>query len=70
MSDIFISYRRDGNTSDAYFIHDVLERRGFDVFLDRELRSGRFDQALERQIDSSKDVFGHPELGLPGSVLE
>ena len=40
MSDVFISYRRETSTSDAYFVHDGLERRGYDVFLDRELRSG------------------------------
>ena len=57
MSNIFISYRRDSSTSDAYFIHDGLERRGFDVFLDRELRSGPFDTALKRRIDSSTDVL-------------
>lgn len=53
---VFISYRRRGGAADAQLLADKLTHRGFNVFLDlKSLRSGRFDEALEKQIHDAKD---------------
>jgi hypothetical protein len=58
MSDIFISYRREGGADLARVIRCKLEERGYRVFLDvDDLRSGAFNTALFKQIDSSTDVL-------------
>jgi len=55
---VFISYRRDGGAEMARLIRDGLQQRGFSVFMDVEdLKSGRFDVALLKEIDSSTDVI-------------
>ena len=58
MSDIFISYRREGGADLARVIRLKLEERGYRVFLDvDDLRSGPFNTALFKQIDLSSDVL-------------
>lgn len=54
---IFISYRRDGGSDISHSLYDHLKKRNYSVFLDREeLRAGRFDRTLEREIEGC-DVF-------------
>jgi len=54
---VFISYRRDGGAEMARLIRDSLRQRGYRVFMDVEdLRSGPFNIALLREIESSTDV--------------
>lgn len=56
MADIFISYRRDGGESLAHLVHDRLQTCDYDVFLDVEsLRSGKFNEALYREIELCTD---------------
>ncbi len=56
--DAFISYRRDGGADVARLVHDSLERRGLQVFLDREgLKEGRFDSNLCKNIDNSPNFL-------------
>lgn len=56
--DVFVSYRRDGGSALAQVIRNALAARGYRVFLDvRELRSGRFDEALKRTIESTPDFI-------------
>lgn len=57
--DIFISYRRkEGGFETANLIHDRLTQAGYKVFMDIEnLRSGKFNEQLYRQIDNCKDVI-------------
>ena len=53
MADIFISYRRDGGDMAAMHIYQALKERGYDLFYDVEvLRSGKFNEALLKQIQS------------------
>jgi hypothetical protein len=55
--DVFISYRRDGGEHLAGRIKDALKSRGFSVFMDVEdLKSGKFDLALLREIEAATDV--------------
>lgn len=55
---IFISYRRDGGSDLARSLSSELERRGYSVFLDVEdLRSGPFNTALLREIESCSDFI-------------
>lgn len=56
--DVFISYRRDGGSALAQVIRNSLTAHGYNVFLDvRELRSGRFDEALKKTIESTPDFL-------------
>lgn len=58
MADIFISYRRDGGDMTAMHIYQALKERGYDLFYDVEvLRSGKFNEALLKQIQSCKDFI-------------
>lgn len=58
MSDIFISYRREGGADLARLLKLRLEGRGYHVFLDVDgLRSGSFDTALLKEIGASTDVL-------------
>ncbi len=55
--DVFISYRRDGGEHLAGRVKDALASRGLSVFMDVEdLKSGRFDVALLREIEEATDV--------------
>lgn len=54
---VFISYRRETGADLARLVRDSLQRRGYEVFLDVEdLRSGPFNEALLREIETSTDV--------------
>ncbi len=56
MSDIFISYRRDGGADRAHLIYNILNEAGYDVFMDiHGLNNGKFPQALEKNVKSCKD---------------
>ena len=56
--DAFISYRRDGGADVARLVHDSLQRRGLEIFLDRDgLKEGRFDSNLCRNIDNSPNFL-------------
>lgn len=57
--DVFISYRRKGGGFEtANLIHDRLTQVGYKVFMDIEnLRSGKFNEQLYRQIDNCKDFI-------------
>lgn len=56
--DVFISYRRDGGEHLAARIKDALKSRGFSVFMDVEdLKSGKFDSALLKEIEAATDVL-------------
>lgn len=56
-NEIFICYRRVGGKDVARLVRSDLERKGFSVFLDvDDLRSGPFNTALYRRIDSCSDV--------------
>lgn len=58
MNKIFISYRRAGGAELARLFRAELEKRGFLVFLDVEdLRSGPFNKALLREIETSSDFI-------------
>lgn len=58
ISDIFISYRRDGGAELAQLVYKDLKKRGYRVFMDvRELRSGHFDDELRRQVGAAKDFL-------------
>lgn len=53
MSDIFISYRRDGGDDLAYRLYESLTAKGYDVFLDDEsMRSGDYLETLENAIEN------------------
>ena len=54
---IFISYRREGGIQTARWVHDQLQSRGYDVFLDMEcLGGGSFNENLLTEI-ASRDVM-------------
>jgi hypothetical protein len=54
---VFISYRREGGAELARLVRDSLLERGYNVFMDVEdLRSGLFNTAAFKQIESSTDV--------------
>lgn len=57
--DVFISYRRkEGGFETANLLHDRLTQAGYKVFMDIEnLRSGKFNEQLYRQIDGCKDFI-------------
>ena len=57
MSDIFISYRRDGGADRAHLIYNILTQAGYDVFMDiHGINDGEdFIQALEKDVKSCKD---------------
>ena len=56
LSGVFISYRRSGGWEMARLIHDRLEEKGYEVFLDvEELRSGPFNTSLFGRIESLTD---------------
>jgi hypothetical protein len=56
--DVFISYRRDGGSALAQVIRNALTEKGYRVFLDvRELRAGRFDEALKKTIEETPDFI-------------
>ena len=58
MSDIFISYRRDGGDDLAHLLYHRLSNDGYDVFLDVVcLGQGKFDDALYTQIAQCKDFI-------------
>jgi len=63
---VFISYRRDGGADLARLVRDSLRQRGYHVFMDVEdLRSGPFNTALFREIESATDVV---VILTPGSL--
>ena len=63
---IFICYRRDGGADLARLVHDSLQQRGYEVFMDVEsLRSGPFNTALFNEIESATDVV---VILTPGSL--
>jgi hypothetical protein len=54
--DIFISYRRNGGEDLAGQVKNALRDRGFSAFMDVvDLKSGKFDEALLRQIEEATD---------------
>ncbi len=54
---IFISYRREGGAEAARTLYELLSSR-YDVFYDiSSLRSGRFDEGIERAIDDCTDFL-------------
>jgi hypothetical protein len=56
--DVFISYRRKGGEHLAGRIKEALGLRGFSIFMDVEdLKAGKFDEALFREIEEAKDVL-------------
>jgi len=57
MSDIFISYRRDGGADRAHLTYNILTQAGYDVFMDiHGINDGEdFFQALEKDVKSCKD---------------
>lgn len=57
MSDIFISYRRDGGGDRAHLIYNILTQAGYDVFMDiHGISDGKkFPQVLEKDVKSCKD---------------
>lgn len=56
--DVFISYRRDGGEHLAGRVKDALKSRGFSVFMDvDDLKSGKFDAALYREIEKAANVI-------------
>lgn len=58
MSDIFISYRREGGEHLAGRVKDALKARGFSVFMDVEdLKSGKFNSALFSEIERATDFL-------------
>jgi len=55
--DVFISYRREGGEDLAMLVRQALQQRGFGVFVDVEnLKSGKFNTAILRNIAASTDV--------------
>lgn len=67
MSQIFISYRRDGGDALAYTLYRDLTDRGYTVFFDTEsLRDGDFDVRLYDEIRQCKDFL----LVLPRGALD
>ena len=65
-SKVFISYRREGGADLARLVRDSLQQRGYDVFMDVEnLRSGPFNTALFKEIESATDVV---VILTPGSL--
>lgn len=58
MSQIFISYRREGGEIMAQLLYDKLVARGYTVFYDVEsLKSGRFDSKLLEEIEKAEDFL-------------
>ena len=58
MSQIFISYRRDGGEIMAQILYEKLSDRGYTVFYDVEsLKGGRFDSKLLLEIEKAEDVL-------------
>ena len=58
MSDIFISYRRDGGDVFARLLYERLKANGYSVFYDVEsLRSGKFNLALYERIMKCSDFL-------------
>lgn len=54
--DVFISYRREGGLGIARLLFNLLEQMGLSVFFDNEsLRTGKFDEAILRSIESSEN---------------
>ena len=67
MSQIFISYRREGGEIMAQLLYDKLIARGYTVFYDVEsLKSGRFDSKLLEEIEKAEDFL----LVLPPNGLD
>lgn len=57
--DIFISYKRRGaSLAAAPYLFELLQQRGYNVFLDtKEMRSGHFDDQLLEYISNAKDII-------------
>jgi len=55
--DVFISYRRKGGRHLALLVHNALEDRGFSVFMDHKLPSGKFDVNLLRRIEKATHMI-------------
>lgn len=72
MSQIFISYRREGGEIMAQLLYDKLIARGYTVFYDVEsLKSGRFDSKLLEEIEKAEDfLLILPPGGLDRCVSE
>ncbi|MBI5683925.1 MAG: toll/interleukin-1 receptor domain-containing protein [Verrucomicrobia bacterium] len=65
-SKVFVSYRRKGGAELARLVSDSLQRRRYNVFMDVEnLRSGPFNTALFREIQSATDIV---VILTPGSM--
>jgi glycerophosphoryl diester phosphodiesterase len=55
---IFISYRRVGGEAMAYLLKEKLIANGYPTFLDiHSLESGRFNEALYKNIDECSDII-------------
>lgn len=50
MSDIFISYRRDPSIDRAIRLKELLEKKGYDVYLDTQMGAGQFNEILIDEI--------------------
>lgn len=55
--DIFISYRRTDSDFPAEKIYKYLRTNGYRVFIDNNIKSGRFDKQLENNIKNCKDFL-------------
>lgn len=55
--DIFISYRRADSDFPAEIIYKHLIKNGYRVFIDNNIKSGRFDKQLEDNIKNCKDFL-------------
>lgn len=55
--DIFISYRRVDSDFPAEKIYKYLRKNGYRVFIDNNIKSGRFDKQLENNIKNCKDFL-------------
>jgi len=66
ITNVFISYRRDGGEHLAARVRSALQVRGFTVFMDVEdLKSGKFTTALLRKIEEATDFV---VILTPGSL--
>ena len=72
VSQIFISYRREGGEIMAQLLYDKLIARGYTVFYDMEsLKGGRFDSKLLEEIEKAEDfVLILPPHGLDRCISE
>lgn len=67
MTDVFLSYRRDGGEALAEILYTKLTERGYNVFYDKEsLKSGLFEPKLYTEIEQCEDFV----LILPPHALD